>query len=237
MLTWEQREAGLPGQWPLPGMEDVPTIAERSFLRLARRWHAAFVCDRSVSTPMRGADATSLAALLLAREHGRNSTDVATEVVEQNLERAEFGCLPWIDQLSWRLVAASREADPASSDAMKSLTVNLNHHDSSIRIWMMEIGWMVRPWLDRQTALPALLSNVAGTLGGVERAWALAGGLFDSEHDFVTGARAWTPDPRFADQYVQRCKALEEHGLLACQAGFWSLEAACRRLIEGAAFA
>ena len=38
MLNWAEREAGLPGQPPLPGLADGPTLAERAFIRLPRHW-------------------------------------------------------------------------------------------------------------------------------------------------------------------------------------------------------
>jgi hypothetical protein len=38
-LSWEEVEAGKAGQLPLPLADLLPTLGERTFLTLARRWH------------------------------------------------------------------------------------------------------------------------------------------------------------------------------------------------------
>ena len=93
---------------------------------------------------------------------------------------------------------------------------------------------MVRPWLERDTSLPRLLENVAGTLAGVEMAWGLAGELFSSTEDFYAAAESWQPEDH-EEQYAERVILLKGRGLTAAQTEFWRTESACRRLISDAA--
>jgi hypothetical protein len=230
ILNWAEREAGLDGQLPLPGLEDAPSLAERAFIRLAQRWHEGFSAVDRDGPPPRAVDELALAALLLAREHGAVFTEVAWQHARSNIEIAEMRKVPWMDRLSWRLVTAARLMEPGRSWEFDELRCNLNHHNSALRIWTMELAWMVRPWLDYESALPLLLGNVAGTLSGVEMSWGLAGTLFPSAEDFHSVAEFWQPE-EFAAQYADRIVILKERGLLAMQAGFWKTEALCRRRI------
>lgn len=236
MLSWEEREAGLPGQPPLPGLTDVPTPAERVFLLLARRWHAAFTVVESDQAPPRVVDEIALAAALLACEYGTSFTGVAEQQAQANIALAETRSVAWMDRLPWRLVIAARGVEPGQAWELEELVCNLDHHNSALRVWTMEVAWMVHPWLERETALPLLLANVANTLAGVDTAWGLAGTLFDSVEDFYAAAESWQPED-FADQYAQRVALLKSHGLTTAQASLWKTEAACRRLIADAALA
>lgn len=99
---------------------------------------------------------------------------------------------------------------------------------------MMELAWMVHPWLARESALPLLLENVASTLLGVEMAWGLTRALFDSKESFHAAAESWQPRD-FAEQYAKRMVLFRDSGRLAAQASFWHAEAVCRRLIAESA--
>lgn len=233
-LNWAEREAGLPGQLPLPGLADLPAPAERVFIRLARRWHEDFTAVECAHAPPRIVDELALAAVLLAREHGVNFTSVAWQQVDANIALAEKRPVSWIDRLPWRLATATRLMAPRQSWGVEELDGTLNHHNSALRIWTMEVAWMVRPWLERDSALPLLLENVAGTLIGVELAWGLAGALFDSTEHFYAAAESWWPGD-FAEQYAERVVLFKEKGMLATQAHFWRAEATCRRLIADSA--
>ena len=229
-LNWAEREADQPRQLPLPGLADVPTFAERAFIQLAQNWHEGFAVVGREHAPPRHVDELALAAVLLAREHGASFTNVAWQQAEVNMALAEKRPVPWIDRLPWRLAATARLMQPGEHWGVEDLDGTLNHHNSAVRIWTMEVAWMVRPWLERDAALPLLLENVAGTLAGVERAWGLAGALFDSVEHFYAAAESWQPG-HFAKQYAERMALLKERGLLATQASFWMTESACRCLI------
>lgn len=235
MLTWLEREEGLPGQPPLPGLEDAPTPAERVFVQLCRRWHEGFALVVPDHAPPRAVDELALAAVLFALEHGAAFSDVAWQQAQENIVLTEARRLSWMDRLPWRLASAARLMGPGGSRSMEELVHNLDHHNSALRIWTMELGWMVRPWLVRETALPPLLKNVADTLAGVERAWGLAGALFDAVEEFHAAADEWQPEA-FAEQYAERVTLFKSRGLTETQASFWKTEAACRRLITELVF-
>ena len=200
MLNWAEREDGLPRQPTLPGLSDRPLLAERVFFSLARRWHEAFAAIARDKAPPRAVDEFALSAVLLACEHGAAFTHVAWEQVQANINLAEMRIIPWVDRLPWRLANAARLTDRAISTEVEELLCNLDHHNSALRIWAMELAWMVRSWLEREAALPRLLENVAGTLAGIEMAWGLARELSSSEEDFQTAIEGWQPKA-FADQY------------------------------------
>lgn len=229
-LNWAKREADQPRQLPLPGLADVPTLAERAFIQLAQDWHEGFAVLGREHAPPRVVDELALAAVLLAREHGTSFTNVAWQQAEANLALAEKRPVPWIDRLPWHLAATARLMRPSEHWGVEDLDGTLNHHNSALRIWTMELAWMVRPWLERDSALPLLLENVASTLAGIEMAWGLAGALFDSTDHFYAAAESWQPG-HFSEQYAKRVVMFRDRGLLATQASFWMTEAACRCLI------
>jgi hypothetical protein len=234
-LTWEEVEAGKEGQLPLPGVGECPTLAERAFLVLARNWQVTFKQVPLDSTPPRQADLSLLAALLIAVEHGERFTEVARSQIRDNLELASGrGRGAWLDYLPWSLADASRFVSPELSYEVRELVANLIHHKSEIRVWMMEVGWVVRPWLRRESAMAPLLENVASTLIGVELAWGLAATLFDSAVEFQHEAECWIPSD-FKDQYGDRLLRLKD-STLSCQAPFWELETSLRKAAFEATF-
>jgi hypothetical protein len=168
-------------QMSLPSLEHAPNLGERGFIQLARQWNEAFTAVIHEHPPPHVVDELALTAILLSREHGASFTDIAWRQAEANIALAESRTVSWIDCLPWRLAASARLLEPGEGSGFKDLVSNLNHHNSSLRIWTMELGWMLRPLLKCDTALPPLLENVAGTLAGVEMAWGLAGALFDLE--------------------------------------------------------
>ncbi len=229
-LKSAQRKADFSDQPPLPGFENVPAPAERVFVKLARQWNAGFSAAVT-GPPRRVVDELALTAVLFAQQYGKSFTNFAWRQTEINIALAEQRDVPWADRLPWRLAAASWKPNPGQTAALHELVSNLNHHNSALRIWTMELAWMVRPWLTPDSALTPLLENVAGTLLGVDLAFGLAGTLFSVEKDLYAAAEAWQPPAIFAEQYKDRVAALRRVGLLATQASFWQLEASCRRAI------
>ncbi len=254
-LTWEDLESGEPGQ---PGLFTTsPTIAERVFLVLARKWHVE-VQAVSRNTPLpRAVDILTLSCVLLAVEWGDKFTDVTWWQINNNLNAAAarrdelpsgrgwviapnrtkrtatYRGVSWDDQLPWELCQVPfMIVSPPETVAVEKLTVNLDHHNSSIRYWMMEMGWMVRPWLATPEAMPRLLKNLADTLGGPFMAGGLAAALVSTDAEFWTLARDFKPNNQdFVEQYTDRLKYVKDHGILEIQTHFWNLEAQCRKVI------
>jgi len=226
MMTWEGLEADAAGQPNLPDMTPLPTMAERGFLVLARRWHAEFAVIDKERAPPRALDEIALACLLLAVEWGKEFTSVARAQMEANRLAAEQRReIYWLDELPWKLCA---------NWGQDSLTVNLDHHSSAIRISMMELGWFAYPLLNPVEAATRLLKNLADTLAGVSMAAGLAARFFDTNEKFLAFAHSFTPPETFEEQYRDRLKAVEEHGIAEMQIHFWQLESKCRKMIEQA---
>ena len=226
---------GKPGQLCLPGFAPTCTVAELAFLVLARQWQEdVSAADSNRALPM-SADRLALSSLLLAIAWGRKFSDAARQQAEVNKEAVAGRIGAWIDQLPWAL---AESAHPASisrqADSVETLTVNLDHHNSSIRVWMMKIGWTVRPWLIAPEAMPRLLKNVADTLAWPSLAAGLAAALAPSEDEFWGLARGFEPPSGFADQYLHRLDQIKRLGVLGIQAPFWQIEAECWKTIAEA---
>jgi len=110
MLHWDERESDRYfGQLPLSGFEDVPVMAERVFIRLARRWHDVFSTAGSHDTPPRLADELALACLMLAREHDEEFTVVPRVQQERNIVQAcRRAVFVWVDSMPWRIMQRDR---------------------------------------------------------------------------------------------------------------------------------
>jgi len=235
--NWEELESGREGQLGFPGLSSasVPTIAERACLKLARKWHAEAERTQRDHRLTRIADVSALACLALAVEWGSEFSAVAMDQMEANRQLAAAQwTVSWQDELPWELCRSSCLVSPMESQAVQLLTANLDHHNSSIRIWMMEMGWFARPWLDTVEGATRLLKNVANTIMGPSMALGLASRLFAHSDDFFTFARAFVAPSRFENQYDERLAGVTEYCLLEAQAPFWQLESECRLMIEQA---
>jgi hypothetical protein len=109
---------------------------------------------------------------------------------------------------------------------------DLDHGVSGIRIYMMELAWIIRKQLQVGKAADHLLQNVAGTLAYVDHSAGLCYCLFDSEASFWNYADAFTPQSRFEEQYRQRLEAVRNAGVSVCTQYFWRFEAGLRKKIE-----
>jgi len=237
IMTWEEIEQGCSGQLDLnfPGLIPSPNVAERTFLVLAREWQAEYEAQPAPKRLTNHMGDLALACLILSVDWGNEFTDVARKQMEINRLTAVAHDHPsWMNELPWELCQSSFLVSPPQSDAVQKLTVNLDHHNSSIRCWMMEIGWFVVPWLNPAEATTRLLKNLADTLRGQFKAAGLAARLFDKEDDFLAFARSFTPPDSFEEQYQNRLKRMEEFGIQTVQAPFWETEAICRKEIERA---
>lgn len=236
VLTWEEVEAGLGGQLPLTGVAETPTSAERVFLSLARSWAKQFSELPENRPPSRDVDELALSALAIANDYGSEFTIVAQRQVAANIElthrRSSGG---WLDRMAWWLVQMCSLETSKDCWQIYELVANLNHHNSAIRIWMMEIAWVIRGRLPRERVLPILFENVASTIAGVEMAWGLAAVLFEGRTEFNDAAVEWLPENNFDQQYIERAQKLKDQ-TFACQADHWKLEANLYRRLCGFAF-
>ncbi len=226
---------GKPGQLYLPGFAPNTTLAEWAFLVLARQWReevSAADPDRPLPS---SADQLAFSSLFLAVAGGHEFSDAARQQAEANKEVVADRRVAWAEQLPWAL---AESAHPATINErvnhVENLTANLDHADSSIRIWMMKLGWIVRSWLDPVEATPRLLKNLADTLAGPDRAAGLAAALAPTEDEFWNLARGFDPPSGFADQYLNRLDQIKKLGVLGVQAPFWKLEAECWKVISDA---
>lgn len=221
-------------QIPLPGFPVVQTPAEQVFVNLARRWlKEAAAVERDRPLP-RLIDEIALASLLLAVEHGGSFSRAARSEAHKNAVACERRLLPWIDQLPWQLSVSL--CDGLNDRApLEQLVSALDHPKSAVRVWLMEVAWMVRRELELCSALEPLLENVASTLAGVEMAWGLGAELFGRVDEFIREAAEFEPR-RYSGQYADRVRELKGQSLVQTQARFWWLENRCRRVITETAF-
>lgn len=233
VMTWEEEELNHPGQLNFPALATIPTVAERAFLTLSREWLEAVESTPPNCPPPRTSDLQALACLLLAVEWGHKFTNVGTRQMEINQKTAAIRRdLPWMDELIWRLCRSNDNlASPQERDSVQVLTANLDHHNSGVRIWMMEIAWFAVPWMNPVEASVRLLKNLADTLRGVNMAAGLASRFFQQGAAFFEFARNFSPPALFADQYRGRLKEVEQRGIREMQASFWKTEAECRKEI------
>lgn len=123
-------------------------LAERAFLVLARKWRERVQVVSSDAMLPQDADTLALSCLTLAVEWGSDFTVQAERQIEANTELLEARERPaWFDQLLWDLCLTSNLPAPSESEAVERLTANLDYHNSSIRHWMMELGWTAHRWL------------------------------------------------------------------------------------------
>lgn len=231
VLSWEEIEAGADGQLPLTGLAESPAPSERVFLSLARSWATHFEKLPENRPPPRNADELALGALAIANDYGTQFTAVAKHQIAANIELTHRrGNSGWLDRMAWSLMQMCSLETSGDHWQIQELVANLNHHNSAIRIWMMEIAWIIRGRLPRERVLPILLDNVASTLAGVEMAWGLAAALYEERTAFDAAATGWLPNTHFDEQYVERAQKLKDQ-TFACQAELWKLEARLYRCL------
>ena len=235
-MNWEEHERNTSGQLDIPTLVETPTVAERVFVELSREWFAIAKNTPKDRALPRDADLLTLACIMLAVEWGKTFSEVANAQMGINRAFAENRRQPsWHDVLPWDLSVIVYLLDITHSEPMQMLLANLDHHNSSIRCWMMEIAWFAFPRLNSEMALEKLFKNIADTLGGVDLAIGLASRFFSNTDDLMAAARAFKPTD-FEDQYQSRLKVIEENGAQSFQSSLWKTEACCRKNIQEAIF-
>jgi len=226
----------------------MPTAGEVAFILLARQWNEEFsaIADDTTNIP-ESIDRLALSCLLLNVEWGHVFTGSVREVIEKNREAVAKAYrylawdteltrrLSWDTELTWRLCNPSILMDlPSDTEEVMTLTANLNHQYTSVRFWMLDIGWIVRPWLDTEETVPILLKNLADALARSRMSAGLAAALTPTIDEFWSLAREFSPPKGFEDQYRDQLKYVEEYSIQEMQAPFWELEAQCRKIISQA---
>jgi hypothetical protein len=200
-------------------------VADLCIDHLSRQFLATLPSNHQQPLPA-DLDDLALACLLVAYEHGNRSPLRTTNALESCL--AAVGTRFWGDQLPWRLALEFCLHNPKQRLGVNELSASLDHNNSSIRLWMLKIAWLVRQKLDPDEAVPKLLNNMANTLGNWDASAGLCSALHQEEGYFWISAEGHEPED-YADQYQQRLGFIRERGLPAFTAQFEHLELRLRR--------
>ena len=104
-------------------------------------------------------------------------------ITERHAGRDEF----WTSSLPYALVAESFCS--YGKDAIEKLGANLDHHNSGIRMWTLEMGWILRRrWSPR--IRPRLFEAFGGNIFDPDEAMALTYAVSEDWEDFILAADA-----------------------------------------------
>lgn len=202
-------------------------------------------------------DDLSLACLLLAVECDSDSCESALVELAACLDKVAGRS--WFNTLPWRLALGicEQNLNPKLSPepdqdlpgiawprqcpepylempSLEQLTVNLDHHNSSLRLWMLEIAWCVRDRLNPVEATVRLLKNVADTIAYWDSSLGLCRAIYPTNDAFWTMVDSFKPKD-FASQYQLRVVTAREKGLTIFQDHLERMEQRVRGLIRQAA--
>ena len=214
---------------------DATAAVDQTLIALALKWRAVTAKAKQDRSMLEDADMLAFSCLILAAEWGDHLTESVNPVLEENekLINVEWTIYSDIEKLVWRLCRRDKEAESMLDLAMESLIeYYLTHHNSAIRIWAMEVGWMIRPWLPAHTVVPLMLKNVADTIGGVRLAMGLALGLCTTEIALETFITEYEPEESYMKQYANRIELFRKEGFFLSQTSLLGLECRCRQIIE-----
>jgi len=235
LMTWEEEEAGKIGQMNLPEFTEMPTMAERIFLRLAREWRSSVRSTQNRTKEQGSHEETLLlACLMLAVRWGRAFTPLPMKEIALNRYTYKPGgsSYEWLDQLAWDLCeyALSNEHDRQSQHrTIESLVANLSHGTSSIRIWIVDLAWLFLPEIPliyNRAAVNELLKNLTSALVYWDSSAALASRFFATPGDFFDYASRVAPPSAWEEQYTERLRSLRT-GLTVLDNLFSRLEKDC----------
>lgn len=120
------------------------------------------------------------------------------------------GSFPQYDCLPWQLCFGSLYGFDYAEGTFEYLIGNFTHESSSVREYVMKLGWIVKSDLNIDDCAQPLLRNVANTLGGWDMAAGLCSKLFDNDDMFLEYAKKMTDFGTFQDQYDSRLESIEE---------------------------
>ncbi len=242
LMTWEAYENGKHGQLNLPGFTEMPTLAERAFLLIARAWRSS-IRSPQAKTKAQGAreETALLSCLLLATRWGRTFTPLPLDEIWQNrYTHRQDNHFQWLDDLAWDLCTYSLSDETERlrrNPTIETLIANLSHESSSVRAWTLDLAWSAHgeiPALYARQALNELLQNVA--VYCCDSSAALASRFFLKPDDFLEYARQYRPPSDYQQQYARNMDRLAGVLRLSNQA-FAKTESDCWSLIAGELFA
>lgn len=217
LMTWEEEEAGKTGEVNLPGCTEMPTMAERAFMRLARDWRSSVSAEQD-RTQEQGwhEDTLVLACLLLVVRWGRGFTSLPKNeiMINRHTHRRDYGG-DWLDDLAWDLCEYALLNDydrQIQHRTIEALVANLSHDKSSIRVWIVNLAWLFFseiPAIYNRAAVNELLKNVATAIIYWNNSAALASRFFVSPGDFLDYAYQARPSKGWDDQYTDRLNSLK----------------------------
>jgi hypothetical protein len=179
----------------------------------------------------------SCVALWLCVRHCRSlSPSVSREIEKCRVHGEEAGGLDWLETLPWEIAARclkrARDKVLLDSGDLHTLTGNLAHHNSTLRLYLSQYGWIAREWLPREKATERLLKNAADTLTWWEESLGLCAALYPREEDFWKAADDFQcDDTRFREQYADRLRWAREAGVSHLQSLFFGLEEGIRTFL------
>jgi hypothetical protein len=177
-------------------------------------------------------DELSFACLILCSEWSKSLGPSATALLRQCQQAASEGRpVYWMDRLPWSLALEAMDTTGASS-AKHLLVANLSHHNSSVRGFMLELGWFVRARITVDEAGYTLLKNVADTIFDWDLSTGLCSSLFADEKAFWGFAEQYKPPDGFEEQYQSRLQDIKSNGLIAYTSRLLDLELRVRRRIN-----
>lgn len=209
---------------------------ERGFLSLAEEWHRAAVATGPDRALPPAADQAALACLLITKERAGSLGQDSKRMIQANYTLREPTHFKICDSLVWELCAAGFFREPGKAPALSSLVYLLGHPDSGLRIWGMDLGWVLRDRLPARRVVPILLRNIANTLGGVDQAAGLATTFFKLDEGFFKAADAFKAPPGFQEQFDLRIAKAKEFGAGHYQIPFLELEVRLRKLVADRCF-
>jgi hypothetical protein len=216
LMDWVEYEDGKPGQLPLPGFLEMPTIAERTFIRLMRDWNTTATETKEQRARREN---ILLTCVFLGAQYGHSFTKVTKSTI-RSLGRFYMHA-NWLDVLAWDLciycildspVTATVRKNPNGSfdrAPFQELIANSSHHNSATRDWVLDVAYLVRNHIPTNYAYSLqreLLVNIATAIMGVGKSAALLLDMLPSRTEFASFATLNRPpfDPAFSKQYTDR---------------------------------
>ena len=206
---------------------------EVAFLRLSGDWLDEFGRLNS-GPPSQETDLKALAAMLISVEQPQSLSSTCRERIHSCHELLQQRKRLWDDALPWTIAGDALNNILYTGSGIELLINNLNHGTSFLRLWTMEIAWLMREQIQVDKTSLKLFDNVASTLLYVEDAWGLVSSLFADSEEFYQEADNYKPREEYQDQYQDRLQLFKKQAPLNFQAYFWRLEAKCRKYIQEA---
>lgn len=209
---------------------------EDTLIKLANKWHKT-VKETPVDTALeRETDLIAFACLLLITEYDDILTDKINEIIIENTNAAfahwSIKIYATYEAMVWNLCLKDTPTISKRANALALLLYTLDAPGSLSRKWAMDIGWIIRSWLDVEQAVPRLLNNVANTLGYVRDSFALAWKLCGGDERMEEYINNQTVDERYTKQFQEKIAVLRKEGFALSQEVFLTMENKCRQIIE-----